>query len=266
MKPAYRRDDLIGRHERWRMRVGCTNAAFLFGKPSLTVNSLDGLFWVGWLFQSELGEADRDAPINRIPATIVSEMKSGLEYIQHLSEWFFTKNKLACDYKYKDAMQFDSKDTQSINVYGVPTYESPYFTFPWIDEAKINSQERERRPSLTRKRVNGLWWLLVVWDLLEEDLIEWKEWGKSNGKPDVQMGWLSTMDTKKASSGSGTKTTPLPLPMPTKKSSISPDNTRYNVLSSPPPNYFAGTIFFIIISFLRSSKIKSTSSSHPGAI
>jgi len=196
MKPAYRRDDLIGRHERWRMRVGCTNAAFLFGKPSLTVNSLDGLFWVGWLFQSELGEADRDAPINRIPATIVSEMKSGLEYIQHLSEWFFTKNKLACDYKYKDAMQFDSKDTQSINVYGVPTYESPYFTFPWIDEAKINSQERERRPSLTRKRVNGLWWLLVVWDLLEEDLIEWKEWGKSNGKPDVQMGWLSTMDTK----------------------------------------------------------------------
>jgi hypothetical protein len=180
MSLAYKREDLIGRYERWKLRVGCNNTTYLFGKPELTVRALDGLFWAEWILRCEFYEPDRDAPIRRIPKRIVSEIESGMEYIKHLSEWFFTTNALACEYGHKPGAMYKYNPAMMC----VPKSNSPYFTFPWVEEEKIKAGNRTRRPALTRKRANGLWWMLVVWDLLKEDAQE------------HDLGWLCVLDTE----------------------------------------------------------------------
>tara|TARA_R100001510_G_C7653764_1_gene212173 strand:+ start:2664 stop:3296 length:633 start_codon:yes stop_codon:yes gene_type:complete len=185
MYGALKKESSIERHKRWKLHIDSKKSVrYCFGKPELTIRTIDSLFWIKWLWDRESTETEESAPLSLIDDSIKDDMQQAMKYLSDLIDWFYVKNNIRSEYQLKTGVsEYDYSDE------GPPLSTSINFTYPWIYDSNIYSRNRTRKPSLTRRRVNGLWWLLVAFDLLFED------WKIAEGC--CWLGWAKQQDLER---------------------------------------------------------------------
>lgn len=130
-------------------------------RPELGVQDLDALLWftdtfdyqsdcideceISNLFHEQLGH-----PFRYLPRQVLADMDSAHDYIRKLIYYALGEGNLS--------MKLDFTIEQL-------SYDKPVF-YSLADYGRWR-ESRKRRPSLTRKRANGLWWILTLADEME---------------------------------------------------------------------------------------------------
>jgi len=168
MNKALKKESLIDRHKRWKLHIDANKSVrYCFGKPELTIRSIDSLFWLKWLWERECGATYYLDPLYEVDASIKDDMRQGMKYLSNLMDWFYVRNHIHAEYRI--ATTVCESDFEYIQGCGVPQSTSTRFTYPFINESVMYSRAKTHKPRLTRRRANGLWWLLVAFELIFED-------------------------------------------------------------------------------------------------
>ena len=133
-------------------------------KPILKTKDLDALLWFEHAFnrdadfepRSEVSRAFHDAlghPFQQLPRQVLSDMNSASDYINGLIKYSLAQGDLSmklADFTVKE-LSFDR-----------PVFLTGESYLAWRNQFPIRS------PTLTRKRANGLWWILTIVNEMEE--------------------------------------------------------------------------------------------------
>ena len=130
-------------------------------RPELSIRDLDALLWftdafdyqsdytdgceISNLFHQELGH-----PFRYLPHQVLADMDSANGYIHKLIYYALGEGNLS--------MKLDFTIEQL-------SYDKPVF-YSLADYGRWR-ESKKRRPSLTRKRANGLWWMLALANEME---------------------------------------------------------------------------------------------------
>lgn len=143
-------------------------------KPDLKNRDLDALLWFSDTFHQQANIVDEDCemaqwfntnmgqPWDYLPRQVLNDMESAYDYINGLIKYTLSQGELSMkltDFTIKE-LSWDR-----------PVFYSGESYLSWRDELPM------RKPVLTRKRVNGLWWILCVADAMEKicDTLEFGE-------------------------------------------------------------------------------------------
>ena len=133
--------------------------------PDLRTKELDGLLWFNHTFQKDWENCDdpwfeeclkeytlMGSPLAILPRQVLADIGSAQEFLQQIVEYNLAKGTLT--------LKTDFTLREVSFPYSVRGFRLGFYPM------KIDG--RPRKPRLTRKRANGLWWIYTVGSLMEE--------------------------------------------------------------------------------------------------
>lgn len=205
------------------LRSSCSGTGWTqhYSRPVLTPKNLNNLMWFrsAWDAVFDLAqespqsfeqtfswhdfefEALGESVARHMPGSVWDDVYAGIEYLEKLCYYGVLKNKLRVyvdasaketDIYYLSEKLFEDH-TIYANHFGHLHQHANCYSGKRLQSATRNPSGSPRKPTITRKRANGLWWFLAIWEAMECEGLRtygayWIEQGEMNMWDEVDDG------------------------------------------------------------------------------